>query len=95
MEIVRDRVKPKELRLPPGDTPTKLGLISDMAFELLERALILRWMRQWLKWVHWYCTVALDPCTSRPLRLSSRRNLMEASKLRSFVGPFRVDMEDL
>lgn len=53
IDYIRREVRPKELRMVPDE------LLSDGAVEFLERTLILNWVRQWLKCLQWYHTVAM------------------------------------
>lgn len=48
-------VKPKEIRFFPD------AMVFDGEREILERTVLSGWMKQWLKWVSWYHTKALDP----------------------------------
>ena len=54
--LIGKEMKPKELRLPP-----------QQYFEMestpvaLEWALYHRWMKQWLRYLQWYCQVAMRP----------------------------------
>ncbi|KAH0720203.1 hypothetical protein KY290_005111 [Solanum tuberosum] len=52
---IRPAVKPKQIQIFPKD------LVFDGEREILERAVILNWMKQWLTWLSWYHTVALSP----------------------------------
>lgn len=53
--LVRSQCKPKDLRLVP----------DDLAFEgeraMFEYTLYHNWLQLWLKWLYWYCSVALGP----------------------------------
>ena len=55
-------LKPKQIRLYPSD------MIFDGEQEILERTVLLNWMRQWLQWLLWYC---------RMLMLNGEVSLME------------------
>ncbi|WMV24514.1 hypothetical protein MTR67_017899 [Solanum verrucosum] len=55
IDYLREAVKPKKIEIFPKD------LVFDGEWEILERAVILNWMKQWLTWVSWYHTVALSP----------------------------------
>ncbi|AWL21855.1 RNA dependent RNA polymerase [Chenopodium quinoa mitovirus 1] len=52
---LRKEFKPKELRLTPE------GLLFDGEVEIAERTVIHNWMKQWLKWIYWYYSVAMSP----------------------------------
>lgn len=52
---LRREFKPKEIRFLPEE------LVFDGEREILERTVLLNWMKQWLRWVSWYHTVALSP----------------------------------
>jgi len=51
----RKELKPKEIRLPPE----QLCFEGEVVFN--EHTLILNWVKQWLKWVQWYWTIAYSP----------------------------------
>lgn len=55
VEFLRKELKPKELRMVP-DEPT-----FDGEREILERTVILGWIKMWLKWVSWYYSILLTP----------------------------------
>lgn len=55
VHLLRDEYKPKEIRLPPN------GLMFEGEIEICERTVLYGWMKQWLKWVHWYYSVACSP----------------------------------
>ncbi|KAH0735018.1 hypothetical protein KY285_010725 [Solanum tuberosum] len=55
IDYLREAVKPKQIQIFPKD------LVFDGEQEILERAVILNWMKQWLTWLSWYHTVALSP----------------------------------
>ena len=55
IDYLREAVKPKQIQIFPKD------LVFDGEREILERAVILNWMKQWLTWLSWYHTVALSP----------------------------------
>ncbi|KAI9070795.1 hypothetical protein K1719_047243, partial [Acacia pycnantha] len=48
-------IRPKEIKLFPQE------LVFDGEREILERTVLHRWMKQWLKWLSWYHTVAMSP----------------------------------
>jgi len=52
--FLRRELRPKEIRIFPSD------LVFDGEREILERTVLLGWVRQWLKLVSWYYTVALS-----------------------------------
>lgn len=52
IDYLRKELTPKEIRLFPNE------LVFDGEREILERTVLLRWVKQWLKWVSWYHTVA-------------------------------------
>jgi len=51
---LRKELKPKEIQIYPSD------LVFDGEQEILERTVLLGWVRQWLNLVHWYHTKAWD-----------------------------------
>uniref|UniRef100_K4D966 Reverse transcriptase domain-containing protein n=1 Tax=Solanum lycopersicum TaxID=4081 RepID=K4D966_SOLLC len=55
IDYLREAVKPKLIQIFPKD------LVFDGEREILERAVILNLMKQWLTWLSWYHTVALSP----------------------------------
>lgn len=56
--FLRRELKPKEIQIFPQD------LVFDGEREILERTVLLGWVRQWLKLVSWYHTKALSPDVS-------------------------------
>lgn len=55
VEMLRKELQPQDIRLVSGD------LVFNGELEILERTLILNWVKQWLKWNYWYFSVALGP----------------------------------
>lgn len=55
IERLRKELKPKELRLFPEE------IVFDGEREILERTVILNWVKQWLRWVSWYYQIAHSP----------------------------------
>lgn len=51
---LRREMRPKEIRIFPSD------LVFDGEREILERTVLRKWVEQWLKYVSWYHTKALD-----------------------------------
>lgn len=56
VDMVRTKYKPKEFVLPPSEYLWYSG--ED---DFLEYTLYHNWMQKWLKWLQWYCKVALEP----------------------------------
>lgn len=54
VDFLRKELKPKDLRVIPGE------LTFENHVELMEHTLVLNWMKSWLRYVHWYYTVAMD-----------------------------------
>ena len=52
IDYLRTELTPKEIGLLPNE------LVFDGEREILECTVLLRWMKQWLKWVSWYNTIA-------------------------------------
>ncbi|KAH0709154.1 hypothetical protein KY284_010581 [Solanum tuberosum] len=55
IDYLREAVKPKQIQIFTKD------LVFDGEREILEWAVSLNWMKQWLTWLSWYHTVALSP----------------------------------
>ena len=55
VDRLRKELKPKELRVVPEE------VVFSAEREILERTVIHNWMKQWLKWCHWFFTLALSP----------------------------------
>ncbi|PHT36869.1 hypothetical protein CQW23_24569 [Capsicum baccatum] len=52
VDYLQTELKPKKIRFFPEE------LVFDGKQEILERIVLLNWVKQWLKWVSWYCTIA-------------------------------------
>jgi hypothetical protein len=55
IEFPLRELKPKEIRLFPDE------LVFNCERGILERTVLHGWVKQWLKWVHWYHSTAYDP----------------------------------
>jgi hypothetical protein len=54
VDYLRRELKPKEIDLFPEE------MVFDKERDILEHTVILNWVKLWLKWCHWYYTVALS-----------------------------------
>lgn len=55
VNFLRNKFKPQEIHVFLEE------LVFDCEREILERAVLLKWVSQLLKWVSWYHSVAMSP----------------------------------
>lgn len=75
VEVLRKHFRPRDLKLPAE------GFLAEEEDELVESTVTLNWVKSYLRYLHWYCTVALslDP----PLQAFFDAPVLETSWRRS------------
>ncbi|CAA0822083.1 Mitovirus RNA-dependent RNA polymerase, partial [Striga hermonthica] len=59
IDVVRKEYRPRDLKVVPDHYFYQIGMK-----EFQEWSILRRWVKRWLDEVHWYASVALDPCVS-------------------------------
>lgn len=56
ISVLRNEMKPRDLRLTPDEF-----FVTEKVQDCLEWSLLRLWVRDWLKYCHWYYSLALSP----------------------------------
>lgn len=56
ISVLRNEMKPRDLRLTPDEL-----FVTEKVQDFIEWSLLHSWVRDWLKYCHWYSSLALSP----------------------------------